>query len=395
MSASLRVLFAATISALALSGCDEGEDASEESIACKDGEKCDKPGGTQSEQCLARQSEVLDSSQRGFTPTAIRWAAADVEGVNTNSQDNRGQEYAEYFSIVQLPGAAKGVDLGRPRSQAEGDVTPGSICVDGETGDHCGTTITSDELAQLEDDPAAIVGACVFTSWHNDVPGPLPSCSGGTCGESAQLYGVPFDEEFFRMKIFFNSNGAAASLVQECLDGKAPQPKSWSDTKDQLTEPFFRGCLQVQDLFTTGWRRSDPSICAVINRLDECNCSIKGVSRANLPAAIVPRQPDASGKVTLRGFRLGTWDNPEALPGGCRYLNTGDESHTLVACDLTASDVVANLNDTKEVCRRTYGPNVVVHVPLANDLITCSPDTSTDPGKTCGKMPWNIGKENG
>jgi hypothetical protein len=53
-----------------------------------------------------------------------------------------------------------------------------------------------------------------------------------------------------------------------------------------------------------------------------------------------------------------------------------------------------NLNDVKEVCRRTYGPNVVVHVPLPSEQITCTPP-DTAAGKTCGTTPWNLGRENG
>lgn len=389
---SCALLFA---TAFAFGACDDASDETEDAAACTDAEKCDTPGGSQQEQCLARQSEVLNSSQRGYTPTAIRWGAGDVEGVNTVSQDDRGQEYTEYFAIFQPPGGTEAFDLGRPLSETSGDVTPNSVCVEGETGPQCRTTITTDTLNKLEDDPTAVVGACVFTSWHADVPGPLPSCKGGECGPEATLYGFPFTEEFFRMKISFNSNSAAADLVQKCLDGKAPAPKKWSNTNDPLTEPFFRGCMQVQGLYGTGWRRSDPSICAAINRLDECGCGIPGVAREDLPTAIIPPQPAADGSVTLRGFRLGTWDDPEGLPGGCTYLETGDTSHTLVKCDLTAGDVLQNLNDPKEVCRRTYGPNVVVHVPIAKDLIQCSPNKKTSAGKTCGAMPWNIGQENG
>jgi len=387
-----RVLTTVLFATLPLS-CDDGSDPAEDEYDCPDG-KCDTPGGTQQEQCLARQAEVLDSSQRGFLPDAIRWAAADVEGVNTKSLDSRGQEYTEYYPIVQLPGMEKGVDLARPLSDKEGDVNAGSLCVAGETGPQCAATVTEEQMIALEDDPTAIVGACVFTAWHNDAPGPLPACEGGKCGPEDALFGIPFTEEFFRMKIFFNGNSAANDLVTKCLSGKAPQPKSWTNTKDPLTEPFFRGCMQVQGIFGTGWRRSDPSVCAVINRLDECGCSVTGLDREEIPDALIPPQPGDDGKVTLRGFRLGTWDDPEGLPPGCRYLETGDTSHTLVACDLTATDVTANLNDVKEVCRRTYGPNVVVHVPLPKDAITCTPP-DTEAGKTCGTMPWNLGRENG
>ncbi len=380
--------------ALVAVACDAPSEPVEQSAECSEGEKCDTPGGSQAEQCEARQAEVLDSSQRGFTPEAIRWAAADVEGVNTASRDSRGQEYTEYYAVVKPPGADAGTDLGRPKSAQEGDVTPNAVCVKGQGGSDCGLTITEDQLATLEDSPTDVVGACVFTSWHADVPGPLPACPKGKCGSKANLLGLPFNEEFFRMKISFNSNGAANDLVKKCFDGKSPAPKTWSDTSDPLTNSFFRGCMQVQELYGTGWRRSDPSVCAVVNRLDECGCTVPGVSREDLPSALIPPQPGPDGKVTLRGFRLGTWDDPEGLPPGCRYLDIGEDSHTVVACDLTASDVVSNLNDPKEVCRRTYGPNVVVHVPLPKDAIVCKPGSS-QAAKTCGKIPWNLGAENG
>ncbi|MFO0634992.1 MAG: hypothetical protein U0168_19280 [Nannocystaceae bacterium] len=57
--------------------------------------------------------------------------------------------------------------------------------------------------------------------------------------------------------------------------------------------------------------------------------------------------------------------------------------------------MVQNLNDPKEACRRTFGPNVVVHVPLPKAAIKCSPNKKTSAGKTCGAIPWNIGAENG
>jgi hypothetical protein len=170
-----------------------------------------------------------------------------------------------------------------------------------------------------EDDPTATVGACVFTSWHNDVPGPLPACEGGECGPEDSLYGFPFTEEFFRMKIFFNGNSAANELVKDCYAGEAPQPKSWTDAKDPLVEPFFRGCMQIQGIFGTGWRRSDPSICAVVNRLDECGCTVPGLTRETLANGIVPAQPDASGNITLRGSsRCADSDSaPGTIPRAC------------------------------------------------------------------------------
>ncbi|MFO0634991.1 MAG: hypothetical protein U0168_19275 [Nannocystaceae bacterium] len=155
----------------------------------------------------------------------------------------------------------------------------------------------------------------MFTSWHADVPGPLPSCKGGKCGTAQSLFGFKFTEEFFRMKISFNSNSAAADLVQKCLDGKAPSPKKWSNTADPLTEPFFRGCMQVQKLYGTGWRRSDPSVCAVINRLDECGCSVPGVTREQFPTAVIRRSP----RPTARSRCAASWARG-TTPRACRGL---------------------------------------------------------------------------
>jgi hypothetical protein len=121
---------------------------------------------------------------------------------------------------------------------------------------------------------------------------------------------------------------------------------------------------------------------------------VPGLTRDTLADGLVPPQPDAQGRITLRGFPLGGWDGIDRLPPGCRYLETGDDSHTLVACDLTATDVRDNLADVKEVCRRTYGPNVVVHVPLPGGQITCDPP-DTEAAASCGEIPWNIGRENG
>src|SRR5690606_8282322 len=162
--------------------------------------------------------------------------------------------------------------------------------------------------------------------------------------------GFPFTAENFRMKVTFNSNRAAADLVQRCFDpnDNDQEPEDWSNLDDPLTEPFFRGCMEVQQHFGTGWRRSDPSVCAVSNRLRECGCSAPGITTGTqLGDALLPPQPGDGqpGEVAFRGFPLGTWGDMKGLPPGCRYGNLGDDSRTLVLCDLTAADVNANLND--------------------------------------------------
>ena len=417
---------------LSLSACaTEGDDMTGDESECV-GAKCDDPSTRdpelQRQQCLDRQSEVLDSSNNAFTMDAIRWSCADVEGVNTVGRDSRGQEYCEYFALFQPPPAVSAedleegeelvrpdaVDLGRPFPS--GDVTDLTVCVD-EDGDgqdddgrsgECRTTLNEEQLFNLEDHPDEDVGACVFTSWHSDNDFPIINCQDGAggekCPEEAQIFGFPFTIENFMMKSSINSNGAAQDLVARCFaeptDDVLPNryehmdviPDDWSDESNPETEPFFRGCMESQGLFATGWRRSDPAVCAVANRLRECGCGVPGVTNSlELGAAVVPTQP-RDGSSDLRGFKLGTWDDAKGLPPGCRYADTGETSQFLVFCDLTAADVLGSLNDPKETCRATYGANVVVHVPIPAAAISCEPSGEGE-GAGCGAAPWVIGNE--
>lgn len=423
---------------LAIAGCDAEEPSSPSNSGACDGAKCDTPTGND-ESCKLRESEVLDSTNRGFTRTDIRWACADVEGVNTVGGDDRGQEYCEYFAIFQPPAEEEGgelpqaVDLARNTGDRFEPQTAGSVCLEGDEGDHCRVTLTEDQQFEMEDNADAVVGSCVFTSWHSDTPGPLPACADGGCGDDAKVHGFPFTSEYFQMKVSFNSNRAAADLVAECfaltdLNERNPgrgyvREFDWEEGGD-LQSPFFRGCVGSNALFGTGWRRSDPSVCAVANRLRECGCTAEGLDEAirayqeenpevflqefdtiafnDLPPVaqagivvgdvVVPPQPNADGTVTKRGFELATWDDREGLPPGCRYADTGEETQSLVLCDITAGDLLANANDPKEFCRATYGNNVVVHVPLPADAISCNPGDSAI-GASCGETPWNIGAE--
>ncbi|MEM6990190.1 MAG: hypothetical protein AAF721_06830 [Myxococcota bacterium] len=394
-------------------GGEDSETANDDSNCV--GAKCDTPTGEPDAQCKDRQAEVLGSSNNAFTREAIRWACADVEGVNAANRDSRGQEYCEYFALFQPPPLEEGsderpdaVDLGRP-TNAQGAVTNLTICVDedgdgvdddGRGSDECRVTLNEDQFIYLEENGTDIVGQCVFTSWHADIDIPVKACQGDggkeDCGDGAAMYNFPFTAENFRMKISFNSNRAAADLVEQCFDPRPNQdivPADWKNEDDPLVEPFFRGCMEVQGLFGTGWRRSDPSVCAVANRLRECGCAAPGVTNAvELGDAVVPPQPNPDGEVDLRGFPLGGWTDKSELPPGCRYADIGEDTQAIVLCDLTANDVFASLNDPKEVCRATYGNQVVVHVPLPADAITCKP--SGEPGtESCGKEPWIIGNE--
>ncbi|MEM6997022.1 MAG: hypothetical protein AAF721_41345 [Myxococcota bacterium] len=466
----------------------EGEDNSGDGQECV-GAKCDVPVGDD-EACLARQSEVLVSSQRGFTNDDIRWACADVEGVNTQGKDDRGQEYCEYFAVIEAPAVDEdgeptgettvGVDLARnvscgapdggilrdqeacqaiagcewsdeftacvaPFVNVEGDpaisgTTRPAVCREGEEGITCGMTLTEGQDFWLEDNPTEVVGSCVFTTWHSDVRGPLDACPGGECPEDAAIHGIPMTQTYLQMKGSINSNRAAADLVAECfalpeLHEASPdkgyiRTPDWSGGDDPLQEPFFRGCVGSNALFGTGWRRSDPSVCAVANRLRECGCTAEGLDGlieqykednpivalgtsnprefegpfVDLPpgaqAAIVlgdvllppqPRDGD-EGDVTKRGFELATWDDREGLPAGCRYAKGEDRLRSVVVCDITSTDLRGHLSDPKEFCRSTYGNQVVVHVPVPSAALSCTPP-DTDEGGTCSDAPWNIGAE--
>jgi hypothetical protein len=364
---------------------------------------------------------------RGFVPDALRWAAADIgpstraghQGVNAVGVDDRGQEYVEYYAVISPRLVAAELD-GEP-------IALGQLIDD--QGNATDNALPDDVARALEDaeDGEQTVGACIFHSWHLDIETPLAACDGaGDCMERAPAAGTdasfPFEEyavplpltpENFRMKGFFNKNRAAADLVEQCFRGTAqngdpviPAFEAGTQTED----PFFRGCIGSAGLFNTEWRRSDPSVCAAANRLRECGCSIPGVTDGlELAAAatavgnaVVPPE-GADG--WYRGFMLGRWSDsdPKELsttplserlgpPAGCRYVNIGDDSKTVMACRLTVDDFLDDVEDPKETCREKYGMDVVVHVPVPGGAIECSPDGS-EANASCGARPWNIGFE--
>lgn len=392
--------------ALALGACGGNQDGGKDGdpTVCV-GAKCDTPQADNTEertqQCLDRQDEVLESSKRAFTEDFVRWSCGDVEGVNTKNQDDRGQEYCEYFAIVDLPGH-DAIDLGRRRSNEGKDVTASGICVEGEkafseaAADNCAFEITEDDLFDLEDNADAVVGQCIFTSWMSDVPGPLPCDKGSGCTDD--VLGFPVNAEYFQMKLETNSNATASSLVQACSEMRAkesflaPVP-DFANPDDEFHSPFFRGCWMA-GAFGLAWRRSDPAICAVANRLIECGCEIAGVDRENIGATVVPPEPGPDGTVGSYGPQLGSFEDPDAPPPGCQYVRVGGDHRVVMACDLTAADVVGNLSDPKEACRQIYGNNVIVHARVPTDVISCS-NPGTQLAQGCGEMPWNIGREFG
>ena len=353
------------------------------------GGKCDTPGGKApaEEQCEDRRQDVIGSAQATFVETAIRWACSDVQGVNTVGRDDRGQEYCEYYAIVQPPPVAEGDTdlppalqlgrlLGNDEDQSDGNTTGLAL------------ELTEDQTFWLEDNPDEVVGSCVFHSWHADIEPNYPACDDPA--ECPDVHGFELNARNFRMKVGFNSNSAAAALVRDCLQtGQVP---SADDSEDPLNSEFYRGCLITADLYGTQWRRSDPAVCAAAMRLVECGCGLP--DDADVPTALVPTQPqrDEEGKdiITLRGFPLGTWSGLTELPQGCKYGPTGDDSQTLVLCDLTAADLLVSLDDPKGKCQEKYGDNVVVHVPIPQNVITCEPPEGGPNSETCGDTPWVV-----
>ena len=384
--------------------------------------KGDTPHGETGELCQARETDLVDANRPAFLPDFVRWSCADVEGVNTEGRDDRGQEYCEYFAVIQTPDELgegwtdTGLTLGRPHVGSVGEVTrcnsntdcgEGSACISVHAGadpacagGRCAlcapltTQFNEDQEFFLEDQGAEVVGKCIFTSWHSDVPGPLP------CGEECQnVYGHPLDVDNLRMLNSINSNGAASDLVQKCVSGVADGSYRIGDpenSEDPLHDHFYRSCIWTGDLFGTHWRFSDPSVCTAGVRAAECGCTVGGDPSIDLGFALVPpvRQQLEEGGISLRGFPLGTWSAPDQLPNGCRYVDVGSEfnekpSQVIVECDIRGQELLQNLEDPKDFCREKYGRDVVVHVPIPKDAIVCEP-TDGQYTADCSATPWVV-----
>jgi hypothetical protein len=324
--------------------------------------------------CQGRQQAVLRSDQKAYLPDRIRWACSDVAGVNNNHQDDRGQEYCEYFAVVQLPGQTQSNVLGRA------DVSKG-------TQEQLALALTQSQRDALDNDPTQVVGQCVFTSWHQDVPGPVPACEPGSTS-CPTIAGLPFTDGIMRMQSTINTASAAQQLIEPCMT----TPLQFQNSSD-----FIRGCLLDYKIFQTEWRKSDPTICTASLRLKECGCNTAASAMlppsqqpAAIATALVPTPPKDSRQVKLRGFPLGTWSDPNGLPAGCQYVNIGNEStgpsHTIVSCNLTANDVLLGSADLKQSCRVKYGDNVVVQIPIPAAAISCKPPA----GATCSAQPWVV-----
>lgn len=370
-----------SVLAALLAGC-AGDGTMDDIYDGCDGDKCDTPDDPAALSCERRRADALSTGQKAYTPTHIRWACSDVAGVNAASGvDSRGQEYCEYFAIVQPPPATPtgarpaAVDLGRKLSKES--TTPLAL------------TLNEEQVFWLEDHPRDVIGQCVFTSWHEDVQPAYPACTSASCPD---IMGFKINDNFMRMKDSVNSNSAANDLVVKCY--KAPTAADMPKGVKVPDDSYTRGCMMAAKNWGTEWRRSDPTICAGVMRLKECGCGLDSNNDGSadlydqqLADALVAHQP-ATGTPSLRGFPLGTWSAPDALPAGCKYFNTGDNSQTLVTCDLTADDVLKNKTDPKGACRAKYGDDVVVHIPLPKTGLVCKPPADGKFTASCSATPW-------
>jgi hypothetical protein len=352
-------LFAcAPLALTVLTACaSEGSDAGDDDQCA--GEKCDIPDGDDEDLCTLRRADAFNDNQLAFTEKYLRWSCNDVDGV---TESDRGQEYCEYFAIAQLPPANEGEDAPAPAVLGRNlgaDYTSGTT--------EPSIDLTFAQITALEDDPTAVVAQCVFTSWNSDIAGPLPSCTETSCPD---VLGIPVEEEDFRMKFEVNSMEAAQLLVEDC---------SVADSEG-TDDDFTRGCMLNADINDTAFRKSDTTVCAATIRLSECACSPTGSD--SLPEMISPTE--------RRGFPLGTWSSLSALPTGCRFVDVGDDSQTIVTCDLTATDVLDYALDLKGRCQTKYADNVVVHVPMPPAAsVSCSPEESASPyADSCPALPW-------
>jgi len=362
--------------------CDAAE---AETDAATDGDEdpfAGLPAGDDATFCEERRRDAFNANQLAFTETSLRWSCNDVDGV---SAQWRGQEYCEYFAMVDLPAVGKsagGVEfLGKPL---------GSSGTDGATPS--GVTLTMEQVVALEERVDDVVGQCVFTSWNADVADPI-TCDGEPGCERPEVLGIPVDERF---RMMFNNNTAEAALdlADECINTATDTPDP-DDADDPLHDDFTRGCFHNGDLNETAWRKSDTIMCTALVKATECGCY------PELDPILLPEEeggtdtenewyfpgfPEAFGDTSKRGFTLGAWSSIDELPAGCRHVEVPDGSHAIVTCDLTAANVLNGASEVKELCRAKYADNVVVHVPLSTDWITCSPPNWA----SCDAPPWAL-----
>ncbi len=406
---------------VACSNTSTGED-------CATG-KCDTPGGTVKAQCTNSRVSAMDERRPHFTPKGVRWSCRDVNGVTAegDTKDDRGQEYCEYFSLLHTAGIpavitdAQGpvfCDATTPCAMGTCDESIFS-CVTGTEVDRSqpadilgknldpqdpsvtplDPALTAGQLEWLAQNPQQKVGECLFTSWHQDIARPVTATE-KVAGHALTAKTPDTTDFLFQMQGGFNSNGAAQTLLADCLKpGKA-----------SIKDGFMRGCTSCGGTNCVPFRKSDPSVCTMAMRIAECGCSINVKSGTTTRKLDLKKQADLATARDLfvpagrRGFTLGTWDGIDKLPAGCRYVRTGDPSaikvggvaytdrnadQTIVSCDLNASHITSGTaKDPKEACRTAYGDDVVVHVRAPEPEVATLKCTSTK--ASCQGVPWDF-----
>jgi len=392
--AALRWLAVAAL--VATVGCaDDSTDLDEQSqTQLPTGGKFDTPTDSAEENCMRRRADALQSNKSMFTPTALRWPVADVEGVNTNNHDNRGQEYTEYFAIAHLPPAREGEERPAPVKVGAIVKTPETLADDFniETTP-LALDLTDDQIIALETNPDEVYATCVFTSWHTDIHVPVTNCwdPDERCDE---IMGFPMTAEHFRMKLNVNSNDAAQGLVETCnekdITGGDP-----AKSDDPRHDPFIRGCMLTHDYNKTSWKASDTTVCIAVMRLRECGCKLD--QNYDTLGSILPPVPEEDADyededffLELRGFPLGSWEASYRLPAGCRYAELGDFSNTVVLCDLNGIEVLNHAGGLKRRCAEKWADELVVHVPLPTHVpMVCEPPADGQYSSQCrDNMPW-------
>ncbi len=281
--------------------------------------------------CDVRRDDALGCSStsvaHSFIPGALRWAAQDVNCVSSGSEinlisckeptlgvggdngadergrtrdeindgrfddeagfsaspsastvDDRGQEYTEYFAVVQMPPVDGTASAPRVIGRVNGDP------------DH-NIDFSEEQLEEIafDHDGDGVFGSCVFSSWHTDndrdleIAGNFPASQQDVrAAWIGDEYGLEMNARNLRMRIGINGNNAAADLVDNCgsalaglsgSEGALLRPQARLSVNHQDT--FERGCMRTYELFTTEWRRSDPTICTVPMRMEECGCGLK------------------------------------------------------------------------------------------------------------------------
>ncbi len=393
----------------------------------------------------------MDSARPHFTKAGVRWSCSDVAGVTKDSDtaDDRGQEYCEYYSMIHTPGIPALVMNGSdpvscsastPCATGSCDDSVGA-CVTGTTVDQSQPAkvygknldpdqkvtpidpkLTPGQLEWLSINGDAKVGECMFTSWHGDID--RAPCSGTQC---ATVGGYRIDAmtpgtktvELMKMMMQFNTNGAAKRLVMDCVTAA----KSADQTVQAIQDPFMRACTITGTGAGLAFRKSDPSVCLMAMRMVECGCEVQiksgsGYRTLDLTIPTDPEAQDAALDVNTgtdlaigldlfvpearRGFTLGTWDGIGKLPGGCEYVRTSDPQNievgklpftdananqTLVKCELRASHLTGSTTDPKEACRKAYGDEVVVHVRAPDPSVATLNCKST--ALKCQGVPWD------